>query len=187
MTRGICVFRERDSERWKRKTCYLKKIYFQYLNQAKAKVNWFIVKEKSKPTELYSDFAIRHRILSFVPACVLSPLQRMQNSKCIFVLCFSAVQSGFDLVSVMSELRLSIYYLHYLTELMLFSILALNCFIWQVWHNCASFVSDFLLSHNDTLIKLFAVYRFDPVKRSSDFCAWSDIWNRYISTRESHY
>ena len=56
----------------------------------------------------------------------------MQNSKCIFVLCLSAVSSGFGLVSVMPELRLSIYYLHYLIEFMLFSILALNCFIWQV-------------------------------------------------------
>ena len=47
-------------------------------------------------------------ILSFVAAYVLSPLQRMQNSKCIFVLCLSAVSSGFGLVSVMSELRLNI-------------------------------------------------------------------------------
>ena len=47
-------------------------------------------------------------ILSFVAACVLSPLQCMQNSKCIFVLCLSAVSSGFGLVSVMSELRLNI-------------------------------------------------------------------------------
>ena len=39
---------------------------------------------------------------------VLSPLQRMQNIKCIFVLCLSAVSSSFGLVSVMSELRLSI-------------------------------------------------------------------------------
>ena len=51
----------------------------------------------------------------------------MQNSKCIFVLCSSAVSSGFSLVSVMPELRLSIYYLHYLIEFMLFSALTLNC------------------------------------------------------------
>ena len=50
----------------------------------------------------------------------------------IFVLWLPAVSSGFGLVSVMPELRLRIYCLHYLIEFMLFSILALNCFIWQV-------------------------------------------------------
>ena len=47
-------------------------------------------------------------ILSFAVAYVLLPLQRMQNSKYIFVLCLSAVSSGFGLVSVMSELCLDI-------------------------------------------------------------------------------
>ena len=47
-------------------------------------------------------------ILSFVAAYVLSPLQRMQTSKCIFVLCLFAVSSGFGLVSVMFELHLNI-------------------------------------------------------------------------------
>ena len=46
---------ERKSERYRRKMCYLEKIYFHYLSQAKAKVTV------------------------------------MQNSKCIFVLYFSAV------------------------------------------------------------------------------------------------
>ena len=75
---GICVFRERDSEKKKKKTCYLKKIYFNYLSQAKAKV---------------------------------IPLQRMQNIKCVFVLCLSALLSGygkFDTLVHHSSLRLVI-------------------------------------------------------------------------------
>ena len=80
---------------------------------------------------IYSQSKVKAKLI-YIQISLLSPLQRMQNNKCIFVLCLSAVSSGFGLVSVMPELRLSIYYLHYLIESMLFSILALNYSIWQV-------------------------------------------------------
>ena len=66
---------------------------------------------QSQSYVIYSQSKVKAKliyILSFVPACVLSPLHCMQNCQCLFVLCLSAVLSGFGLVSVMSELHLRI-------------------------------------------------------------------------------
>ena len=75
----------------------------------------------------------------------------------------------FDRVYVIFYTSFELFYLASLTQL---------CII-RHW--------DLLFSHNDTFIELFTVYRFYPLKKSSDFCAWSDIWNRYISTIKCRY
>ena len=137
---------------------------------------------------MYSDFVIRHCILSFVAACVLSPLHRIQNGKCIFALCLSAVSSGFGLVSVIPELRLSIHHLHYLIEFMLSTKLALNCFIWQVCQNCASFVTEIcywvimILRYNCLLCTVFI-----QTKGKVIFVLDQIFEIVYISTRKSRY
>ena len=103
--------REKNSERCRRKMLFGENLLSLFKsNQSQSYVIYSQSKVKAKL--IY--------ILSFVPACVLSPLHCMQNCQCLFVLCLSAVLSGFGLVSVMSELHLRIQYLHYLIEFVIF-------------------------------------------------------------------
>ena len=69
ITRGNLRFWGRNSERCKRKTCYLEKIYLHYLSQAKAEVIWFIVKAKSKQN--WFIFRFCYSPLNFVIGCSL--------------------------------------------------------------------------------------------------------------------
>ena len=163
----------------------MKKIFFHYLSQAKAKVIWFIVKAKSAKL-------IHIQILLFaIVFCHLSqPVRYHPYSVCKTVSVFlyfvcsvvwfwlgvcdawvafeNLLFALFDRVYVIFYTSFELFYLASLTQL---------CII-RHW--------DLLLSHNDTSIELFAVYCFCPVKRSSEFCAWSDVWNCYISLRQSH-
>ena len=121
--RGICVFREIDR---RESRVFYEENLLSLFKSSQSQSYLIYSQSKVKAKLIYI------MLLFVIVFCHLS----------IFVLCLSAVSSGFGLVSVMPELRLRIYCLHYLIEFMLFSILALNCFIWQVWRNCASFVTE---------------------------------------------
>ena len=100
------LFGERVKDVGERKDLLLGENLPLFLRQAKAKVIYSQSKVTAKLIYIQTLlFAIEFCDL-WLP--VLSPLQRMQNIKCVFVLCLSAVSSSFGLVSVMSELRLSI-------------------------------------------------------------------------------
>ena len=170
----MCFSGKRNSERCRRETCYVIKIYFHYLSQAKVKVIWFIVKAKSKPN--WFIFRFCYSALNFVICgglCVITPTAYVVlfwlGACDVWVAFEHLVFALFDRVYLIFYASFELVYLASLTQLRII----------RHW--------DLLLSHNDTLIELFAVYRFYPIKRSSDFCAWSDIWNRYISTRKSRY
>ena len=112
--RGICVFREIDR---RESRVFYEENLLSLFKSSQSQSYLIYSQSKVKAKLIYI-----HTLLFVIVFCHLS----------IFVLWLPAVLSGFGLVSVMSELRLSIYYLHYLIEFMLFSIVALNCFIWQV-------------------------------------------------------
>ena len=108
--RGICVFREIDR---RESRVFYEENLLSLFKSSQSQSYLIYSQSKVKAKLIYI------MLLFVIVFCHLS----------IFVLCLSAVSSGFGLVSVMPELRLSIHYLHYLIEFMLFSIVALNCFI----------------------------------------------------------
>ena len=124
---------------------------------SQAKVIWFKVKAKSKPN--WFIFRFCYSPLYFVICCSLGVCDAWVAFEHLLFALFDRVYVIFFVL----------FYLVSLTQL---------CIIRQ-W--------DLLLSHNDTFIELFALCRFYAVKRSSDFCAWSDIWDCYISTWKSRY
>ena len=78
----MCFSGKRNSERCRRETCYVIKIYFHYLSQAKVKSYLIYSQSKVKAELIYLQI-----LLFAIEFCHSSPLQCMQNSKCIFVLC----------------------------------------------------------------------------------------------------
>ena len=156
----------------------MKKTYFHYLSQEQNQSYLKYSQSKVKAKLIYIQI-----LLFAIVFCHLSqPVCYHPYSVCKTVsvfLYFVCLQCRLALEHLLFALFDRVYVIFYTSfELFYLASLTQLCII-RHW--------DLLLSHNDTLIELFTVYRFYLVKRSSDFCAWSDIWNRYISTRESRY